>query len=241
MQSSWRFRNHDQDQVNREALTGTFWKVFIVLMALAAVASVAGYFYWKSFEDTPQYSLALLVDAAHKDDQASVQQLVDTDAVVEAFIPQVTEKAAGLYGRGLPKDVLSRLSFVARPLMPAIKERAKAELPRLIRKETDRFSHVPFAGFVLGADQYLLIDVKGETATVRSNLPEHSFEVKMLRSGSRWKIVSVTDDDLSTRIAQAIGQEIIGIAASGELTRAGERLGVENLQDLIRQAEAIFE
>lgn len=215
--------------------------MFSGLLAFILIGAVIGYFYWRSFEDTPQYSLALLIDAARRDDQRSIDMLVDTDSVVDRFVPQVTNKAAEMYGRGMPPVVITRMQNVAQPLMPAVKQKARAELPRLIRKETERFSNVPFAGFVLGADRYLDISVSGSDATIKSKLPNHAFEVTMKRSGSYWQVVGVADEALAKRIAEAIGQQILGMAAKGDIRRVGESLGVENLQELIRQAEEAFE
>ena len=107
-----------------------FRKVLLVsasVIALIAVVSAAGfYLYWQSLKDTPQYSLALIVDAAKRDDQATVNRLVDIDAVVDDFLPQITDKAVELYGRGMPQDIIQRVARVAAPVMPAIKDRVLA-------------------------------------------------------------------------------------------------------------------
>lgn len=211
-----------------------------MLLTAGLIAAGAGYFYWKSFEETPQYSLALLFDAARRDDNTAVAELVDSDAVVDSFVPQVTAKAFELYGRGLPPQAVALLSGIADPLMPAIKQRARDELPRLIRRETERFADVPFAAMVLGADRYLDITVEGETATVRSKLPSHTFDVKMRRNGKKWQIVSVRDEVLAQRIAEAIGEQLMQAVKQGDLKRAGESLGIENFQEMLRQTEEIF-
>ena len=57
--------------------------------------------------------------------------------------------------------------------------------------------------------------MNGNEAIVKSKLPEHSFEMRMTRSGDRWKVVGVRDEKLATSIAEKIGQEIIAIASSG--------------------------
>jgi hypothetical protein len=110
----------------------------------------------------------------------------------------------------------------------------------MIRKKTKRFESVPFAAMVMGADQYLDIRPDGDTAVVRSRLPEHAFEVRMQRNGSGWKIVSVRDGALATEIAQKVGEEIIAVASNGGASAAGERLGIRNLNLILRQAEEIF-
>ena len=215
-------------------------KIFGVLLTLVIVAIVGGYFYWQSFKSTPQYSLALLVDAARRDDQAQIDEFVAVDSVVDEFMPQITGKAVELYGRGLPPQTIARVAKVATPVMPALKQRARAQLPTLIRKKTRRFESVPFAAMVVGAERYLDIRRDGDTATVRSKLPEHSFEVRMQRNGSGWQIVGVRDETLATEIAQKIGQEIIAVASNGGAEAAGNRLGIRNLNTILEQAEEIF-
>ncbi len=221
-----------------------FARILGILAALLAafllVAAIGGYFYWQSYKNTPQYSLALLIDAARRGDQAEVDRLVDTDAVVDDFMPQVTGKAVELYGRGLPPQAIAKVAQVAAPVLPAVKDRAKAELPRVIREKTDKFANVPFAAIVLGAGKYLDITREGETAFIKSKIADRPLEVKMKRNGDRWQIVGVTDEQLATRIAQKIGQEIILVASKGGVNQAGKSLGINNLQDLIKQAEDIL-
>jgi hypothetical protein len=196
--------------------------------------------YWRSLRDTPQYSVALLIDSARRGDQATVGTLVDTNSVVDDFIPQVTAKAVELYGRGVPVRTIERVSAVAAPLVPAVKDRAREELPRLIRQKSERFDDVPFAGMVLAADRYLDIHFEGELAFVKSKLPQHTFEIKMRRQGEHWQIVGVRDDELAERISRKIGQELMAAASNGSINGASRRLGVENLSDLIQNAEDIF-
>ena len=214
--------------------------VGILLLVIALIGAVGGYFYWRSFRDTPQYSLALVIDAARNNDQATIDQLVDSDAVVDDFLPQITSKAVELYGRGQPPQVIARIAQIVAPVLPAVKDRARAELPKAIRQKTEKFSSVPFAAMVMGADRYLDISFEGENALVKSRLPEHSFEVIMQQSGARWKIVGLRDEKLATNIAQKIGQEIIGLASKGGRNTSADSLGIKNLNELLRQTEDIF-
>lgn len=222
-----------------------FRKVLLMTAAVIAIvalsAGIGGWLYWRSFRDTPQYSLALLVDAARQNDQATIDRIVDTDELVDNFVPQITSKAVELYGRGQPPETIARARQIAEPLMPAIKDRARAELPRVIRRKTAEFENVPFGAMVVGAERYLVIDRRDEnTAFVRSKSPEHSFEVEMRREGDAWKVVGVRDDQLATSIAKAVGQEIVAIAARRGTGASRNSLGVRNLGDILRQAEEIF-
>src|SRR6476620_1119862 len=215
----------------------TLLTVAAVLLALAVVGAVSAYFYWRSFEGTPQYSLALIIDAARRDDQASIDKLIDTSAVVDDFVPQITSKAVDIYGRGLPPQTIERVSRFAEPVLPAIKDRARGELPGVIRRKSEKFENITFAAMVLGAGRYLDIETNGDRATVKSLQPEQAFEIKNMREGHPWKIVRVKDHELPERIAKAIGQEVISAAGTNGKTAAGERLGVKNLNEILKNAE----
>jgi len=213
----------------------------LVVLSGIVIAGIAGFVYWQRLKTTPQYSLALLIDASRKGDKDAANALVDTDAVVDDFVPQITSKAIELYGRGIPPDAIAKMANVARPLMPAVKERARAELPNVIRERTEKLENIPFFAMAVGADRYLDIQIDGDTAQVKSKIPDHQFEMKMHRSGDRWRITGVKDDQLATMIAQKIGQQIIAVATKGGINRAGETLGIKNLADIVKQAEGIFD
>jgi hypothetical protein len=225
----------------KDAAPGRLRRILSIVAAvsfLLIVAVAAGsYFYWQSLKGTPQYSLALIIDAARRDDQASIDKLVDTSAVVDDFIPQITSKAIEIYGRGLPPQTLARVAQVAEPVMPAVKDRARSELPGVIRRKSEKFESVPFAAMVIGAGRYLDIETNGNAATVKSLLPDHSFEFKMMHEGDLWKIVGVKDNELSERVAKAVGQEVIAAAAGNGKMPSGERLGIKNLNQLLKNAE----
>lgn len=212
-----------------------------ILAGLLIIGGIAGYFYWQNLRSTPQYSLALLIDAARHNDQKTIDQVVDTNAVVDDFLPQITTKAIELYGRGLPPQLIARVGQVAAPVMPAVKERVREELPGMIREKSEKFASIPFWVMAMGAGQYLDVRIEGDIAYVKSLLPERPLEVTMKRNGERWQIVGVKDDALATGIAQKIGQNIIAIATKGGVNAAGEKLGIKNLQDMLNQAQDLLD
>src|SRR5690606_20797271 len=190
-----------------------YFSVATLLVLFAAAA--AAYFYWRNVQHTPQYSIALVVDAARSGDDERFNELVDIDSVVDNFVPQITANAVELYGRGLPPEVLSKAELAAAPFIPAIKEKARAELPKVIKAKTKQLEKVPFAALVFGADRYLNINIDGALATVKSVRPEDSFTLEMRRDGERWVIVGLTDEQLAESIARRIGQELMRLAAAG--------------------------
>ncbi len=224
-----------------------FWKFLKVLSVIVAlfllIGAIGGFFYWQSLKKSPQYSLALLIDAARNDDQAEIGKLVDTDAVVDDFLPQIMSKAAELYGRGLPAEKLSKISEVVEPILPAVKDRARDELPKLIREKTDKFKSIPFWAIAIGSKSYLDITQDGDNATVISKIPNKELELNLKRNGEVWQVVGVKDEVLAQKIAEKIGQEVIAIAqksGSEKLKDAGKSLGIKNVGDILKKAEEIF-
>lgn len=212
----------------------------IVFAAVLVIGGIASYFYWQSVKKTPAYSLALLVDAARRDDKAQMEQLVDTEAVVDDFMPQVTAKAVELYGRNLPPQTIAKVEQTAAPLIPAVKERARAELPRVIREKTAPVEKVPYWVIALAADRGVDIKTENDTATVKSKIPERPLELTMRRDGERWKVVAMKDDVLAKKIAEKIGQDLIAFAAKGGIKKAGEQLGVQHMDEILKSVQDIF-
>ena len=195
-----------------------------VVVCFAVVAGIGLFVYWQYLKTTPQYSLALLVDAAKRDDTELVAQLVDSDAIVDNMLPQVVAKAIDRYGRGVPATILARAAIATTPLLPALKERVRPELPNLIRRETQGFSAMPFPVLVVGARRYLDIRTEGDTVTIRNKSKENAAEIKMERNGNGWKIVGVRDEKFADEIAQRIGQEILAVTAGKNVNSLVEQL-----------------
>ena len=214
--------------------------IAIVLASLLVIACGAFLLYYQSLKKTPQYSLALLIDAARRDDKEQFNQLIDTNAVVDDFVGQVMDKAIDLYGRGLPQIVIDKARSLADPLLPFIKSQAHDRLAAAIKLRTKRFANVPFFAMVFAADRYLQIDVDGDVATVHSKVEDQPLDIKMKRNGDRWQVVGVKDDQLATDVARSIGQELMDLATTKITDAAAERLGVGNLLNLVRQAENLF-
>lgn len=228
---------------SRSAKPSGFLKVLkilgIAVVLFLFVGGIVSFLYWQSVKKTPSYSLAMLVDAARRDDQAQVEQYVDAQAVVENFMPQVTGKAIELYGRNLPPQTLAKIEKVAAPIVPIIEERAKIELPRVIREKTTAVEKVPYWMIALFANRAVDVSIEGDTATVKSKIPERPLELTMKRDGDRWKVTGMKDDVLARKIAEKIGQDIITAASKGGIKKAAETLGVSDV-DVIKNAEDIF-
>lgn len=225
------------DQIAKQEAPSKFLKFLknagVVLLVLLIVGGLSGFFYWRSVKKTPSYSLAMLVEAARRDDQAQVENYVDMEAVVENFMPQVADKAVELYGRSLPPQVIAKVEQVAAPAIPVIKQRAKTELPQVIREKTAALEKVPYWMIALFADRAVEIAIEKDSAIIKSRIPERPLEIMMKRDGAQiWKVVGMKDEVLARKIAEKIGQDLIAAAAKGGIKKAAAQLGVKDLEAL---------
>lgn len=203
-----KFTNYDQPKSSSGAkkIIGI---VAAVLLGIFLVVAVVGYFYWQNVKFQPSYSLALLVDAAQRNDQKTIDQVLDTDAVIDDFVPQVTAKAIELYGKNTSPTDLLKIQQQAAPYLPEIKTAAREKVPALIREKTKPFENFPMWLIALGAGQYLDIRIDGDKAFVKSKIPDQQLELTMRRKGDLWQIIAVKDDALARRLAEQFGQEMI--------------------------------
>jgi len=155
-------------------------------------------------------------------------------------MPQITDKAVELYGRNLPPATIAKITQVAAPLLPAIKLRARDEIPALIRDKTQKFDKIPFWAIALVANRYVEIKREGDKAFVGGKMQERAVNLTLKQNGDKWLVVGVKDEELARQIAEKIGQQLIVATGRGGLQKAGEQFGVENLTEVIKQLDGIF-
>lgn len=224
-----------------------FFKILLILGGLLFVAAIggaiAGYWWWTNLQKSPAYSLALLVDAARKDNKPSVEQFLDTNAIVDDFVPQVTEKAAGRYGRGFPPQVVAKATQQIQPMLqqvlPQIKETAKREIPLIIKEKAKAAPEVSPWIMAIGLERLINIEQTGDTAIVKANLQSRPVELKMQRTGERWKVVGAKDDELADKIADQVAQKILALVNQRQTT--GKPISNKDLiDDITKQIQQII-
>src|ERR1051325_8252817 len=72
---------------------GGIGRVLVVIAVLIVLIigglSVGGYLWWRRYQTTPVYSLALLVDATQLHDRQTIDAILDTDKIATDFVSQI--------------------------------------------------------------------------------------------------------------------------------------------------------
>ncbi len=179
---------------------GRLLLVFALLLILVAGGVAAGgFFWWRHYQNSPAYSLALLADAAQRNDTATVDKILDTDKISADIISQLRQRAPG------SSIVSSLLPGQVDPLAPTISTKIKESVHAEAIRESQRITEVaagkPFVVVALAIPWYA--DIKQETNTAHAtvNIKDEQIELTMQADGERWRIIAVKDENLTKTLA----------------------------------------
>lgn len=182
--------------------------VLLVIAALLVGLAIGFFFWWRSYKTGPAYSLALLVDAAQRNDTAGIDEIVDTNKVVENFAPQVTEQAVGRLGTALTPAVRKQVETLVPKLLPRVQQRVHEEVIRSVKEMGASAEGKSFFLIALSIPYLLDITEEGDTAKVVGTQNERTTELTLQRNGERWKIVGVKDEALAKRVVDDIAKDL---------------------------------
>lgn len=190
--------------------------VGILLVVIVLGIALGAFLWWQNFKTKPAYSLALLVDAVQRNDDAAFNDLVDTDKVVENFVPQVTEKAIGRYAAALTAPLRKQVEALVPKLLPSVKEQVRAEVVKKIKELGARAEGKPFILIALGVSYMVNVKEEGDTAHVQAKLNDREVELTMNRNGDLWKIVAVKDDVMASQFVDNLAKNLPAIGSDLE-------------------------
>jgi hypothetical protein len=188
-----------------------------VLGGILLLLIVGGFIFWQVYKTRPSYSLALLVDAAERNDAAAFDTVFDTGRVIESFAPQVIDEATGRLGTALTPSMRQRIETLVPTLIPRVTENLRTEVMNQVREVTTPAQGKPFFLIALSIPFIVKITQEGETALVKAERKERSMELTMLRTPEkRWKVVGVKDAALARRIVDDIARYLPAIGGDLE-------------------------
>jgi uncharacterized membrane protein len=187
--------------------------VLLVIAGLLVGLAIGGFIWWRSYKTSPAYSLALLVDAAQRGDAGGIDEIIDTNKVVESFAPQVTEQATGRFGTALTPALRKQVEALVPKLLPRVEARVHDAVIQRIKEVGARAEGKPFVVIALSIPYVLDITEDGDTAKAVGSQNEHPIELTMQRNGERWKIVGVKDEQMAKRIVDDIAKDLPALGA----------------------------
>jgi uncharacterized membrane protein len=186
--------------------------ILALLIVFGAVAAVAGgYFWWRHYQTTPAYSLALIIDAAQRNDMAALQKHLDDDAIAKNMVTDVSQKAAGRYGIALNSSLQKQIDTAVPTLLPSLKQTIQDEVAKEIKAFASKSEPKPFVLVVLAVPSLVTITTQGDLARATAPLPNRKIEFALQRNGEQWKVTEFKDDVLTQRVVDSVMKDLPSI------------------------------
>jgi len=194
--SRWRRGKKRSGRVGRIlALIGIF--LLLVVVAIAA----GGYFWWQHFKGQPAYTLALVVDAAQRNDKDELNRLLDMDKIAASFVSDVR---ITLTGSAILNNVApAQVDQMTANLTPKLKESLQEVLPPEIQRVTERAKGKPFVFVAVTAPYFANIKKNGASAAVDFKFKDEQIQLTMDQTEQAWRITAIKDNRLTNIIADA--------------------------------------
>jgi hypothetical protein len=183
----------------------------IIIVLVAVLAAAGGFLWWRHYRTTPAYSLALLVDAAQRNDVTVVNEIVDIDKIVDGLAAEVTEKSVARYGVTLGTQQRRRLEALVPGLLPGVKQNLRDSLVKRLREISGESEPKPFVILAIGLPILVKITTDGDTARAIAPVQDREIELTLQRNGERWKVEALKDDTVVPRIVDDIMKDFPAI------------------------------
>ena len=209
------FNNKLPGVSSRPRRKGRLSRILLILafgaLGIAVIVLAAGFFWWQRYKTTPMYSLALLVDAVHRQDLTTVDQIVNADKIGARLSNEISQRAASRYGMAIDATIRQRVESMVPALMPRVKQTIRDEIVKSMSDASKQTASRPF--FITALTLPYTLKITNETDTAKVTLPNSESELSLERNGERWQIVAIKDSTLVQRIVDQLTADLPAITA----------------------------
>jgi hypothetical protein len=183
--------------------------IVAIILLLIIVGLAAGvFFWWRSYQSSPTYALAVLTDAAQRDDTATVDSLLDIQKIGSDFTAQVRQRVPT---PSVPSSLLpSQADAIKSSASAKLNDTIHEQLVKEIKDLTDAAAGKPFVLIAVAVPRYVDMKRTDKTAQATVNIKDEQIQLTMQTDGlpgssiGGWKIVAVKDDKLAKMVGEAI-------------------------------------
>jgi hypothetical protein len=195
---------------------GRRWpKVVAILLVLIFVGivglAIGGFFWWRHYQTTPAYSLALIIDAAQRDDMVAFGKQVDDDAVARSLVSEVSKKASDRYGLALNASLQRQIDVMIPSLIPHLKDTIHEEVAKELKEIAAKSEPKPFIIVAIAVQRLITISTEGDNARATAQMPNRTIELGLQRSGDQWKVTEMKDEVLIQHVVDGLMKDLPAI------------------------------
>lgn len=183
----------------------------VVILVLVVVVAVAGFVSWRYYQSTPTYTLALMIDAAQRNDVAEFEKRIDDEAIAKNMVTAISQKAAGRYGLALNSSIQQQIDGAMPALLPRLKQTIHEEVGKELKALASTSEPQPFIRLLVAVPSLMTITTEGDAAKATANINGRTIELAMQRDAERWKVTEFKDDVLVQRVVDSVMKELPAI------------------------------
>lgn len=198
-------------QPRRWARILAFVALFVVVVFILAIAGL--FFWWRSYQKSPDYSLALLVQAAQRGDTTELAKLMDDEEIVRNMVGRISQKTSDRYGLALNANVKQQMDQVVSASAPRLKQTIHDEVITEIKEIGGDASVKPLAVILMMIRSRVTATTEGDVAKAAAILSNRTFEVTMRRDGDRWKVTGFNGERMAQRVVDSVMKDLPAVGA----------------------------
>lgn len=185
--------------------------IFGLFLVIAIAVAAGGFFWWRNYQSTPAYTLALIVDAAQRNDLPEFQKRIDDEEVAKNMIATVSQKAAGRYGFALSGSMQQRIDSLLPSLTPRLKQAINDEVAKELKDFASKSEPKPFLLLAATLSSIVNVTNEGDTAKATTAILGRPIELTMRRDADRWKVTEYKDEVVVQRVVDTVIKELPAI------------------------------
>jgi hypothetical protein len=184
----------------------------VVLLLLMGGLVGGGYFWWRHYQNSPSYTLAVLADAAQRNDTAAVDSIFDIDKVCDDLMGQVRQQTGGSAAAAINSVLPAQTNAALQTLTPKLKETMHDEVVKELQRLTEPAKGKPFILVALAITRFVEIKEENNVAQVKVNNKDEHLQLTMQAStqagGPRWRVTAVQDDKLASVVTESLKRSL---------------------------------
>ena len=187
--------------------------IFGLFLVIAIAMAVGGFFWWRNYQTTPAYTLALIVDAAQRNDLPEFQKRIDDEEIAKNMIATVSQKAAGRYGLALSGTMQQRIDSLLPSLTPRLKQAINDEVAKELKDVASKSEPKPFLLLAATLSSIVNVTTEGDSAKATTSMLGRPIELTMRRDADRWKVTDYKDEVVVQRVVDSVIKELPAIGS----------------------------
>ena len=185
----------------------------LLVLLFVVVAAVGGYFLVRRYQSSPTYALALIFDAAQRNDTAEFQKRINDEEIAKNMTTAISQKAAARYGQAINSSMQQKIDSSMLSLLPRVKQTVNDEFLNTMKAFAAAPEQRSFISIVGAVQSMMTVTTNGDSAKATGKMAGHDIELGMRRDADGWKVIDVKDDLIVQRVVDSVMKDLPAIGS----------------------------